>query len=159
MPGCLNFVSNFVRCSLLDFLMRVNAVHIGSLWGAQSSLVLSPAGWQSLSRWWVLFQDMVEACSFQPILGQVLEAFVQWMVWHSVHTVCEKLSVPSRVNGLHSSCFLHGSYGCALHCAKCGSETHVLYLVEFVRVGLGFCSPRTCSLFKRWSHCPSVHCL
>ena len=25
----------------------------------------------------LLFQDMVEACSVQPILGQVLEAFVQ----------------------------------------------------------------------------------
>ena len=81
---------------------------------------------------------MVEACSFQPILGQVLEVFVQWMVWHSFHlfSVCEKLSIPSRVKGLHSSCFLHVSYGCALHCAKYGSEAHVLYLVEFIRVGL-----------------------
>ena len=33
----------------------------------------------------LLLQDMVEACSFQPFLGQVLEAFVQWMVWHSFH--------------------------------------------------------------------------
>jgi len=47
----------------------------------------------------LLFQDIVEACSFQPILGQVLEVFVQWMVWHSFHlfSMCEKLSVPSRV--------------------------------------------------------------
>ena len=68
------------------------------------------------------------------------------MVWYSVHlfSVCEKRSVHSRVNGLHSSCSLHGSYGCALHCAKYGSDAHVLYLVEFVRVGLGCCSPRTC---------------
>ena len=104
--------------------------------------------------------DMVEVCSFQPILGQVLEAFVQ-MVWHSFHlfSLCEKLSVPARVKGLHSSCFLLGSYVCALHCAKYGSEAHVLYLVEFVPVGLGCCSPHTCSIFKRWSHCPSVHCL
>ena len=87
----------------------------------------------------LLFQDMVEACSFQPILGKVLDAFVQWMVWHSfqVVSVCEKLSVPSRAKGLHFSYFLHGSYGCALHCAKYGSEVHALYLVEFVRVGLG----------------------
>ena len=28
MSGCLNFVLNFVRCSLLDFLMRVIAVQI-----------------------------------------------------------------------------------------------------------------------------------
>ena len=70
---------------------------------------------------------MVEACSFQPILAQVLEAFVQWMVWHSFHifSVCEKLSAPSRVKGLYSSCVLHGSYGCALHCAENGSEAHV----------------------------------
>ena len=59
----------------------------------------------------LLFQDMVEAGSFQPNLGQILEAFVQWMVWHSFHifSVCEKLSVHSSAKGLHSSCFLHGS--------------------------------------------------
>ena len=31
MSGCLNVVLHFVRCSLLDFLMRVIAVQIGSL--------------------------------------------------------------------------------------------------------------------------------
>ena len=105
----------------------------------------------SFNTWWRLGQ---------PILGHILEAFVQWIVWYSVHlfSLCEKFSVHSRVKGLHSSCFLHGSYGCALHCAKYGSEAHVLYLVEFVRVGLGCCSPRTCSIFKHWSHCPSVPC-
>ena len=69
-----------------------------------------------------------------------------WSGRHSfqLFSVCEKLSVPSRDKGLHSICFLHGSYGCALHCAKYGSEAHVLYLVEFINVGLGCCSPRTC---------------
>ena len=69
-----------------------------------------------------------------------------WSGRHSfqLFSVCEKLSVPSRDKGLHSICFLHGSYGCALHCAKYGSEAHVLYLVEFINVGLGCSSPRTC---------------
>ena len=85
---------------------------------------------------------------------------MQWMVWHSVHlfSVCEQLGVPSIVKGLHSSYFLHGSNGCALHCAKCGSEAYVLYLVQFVRVALGCCSPCTCSVFKRWSHIQCTVC-
>ena len=52
-------------------------------------------------------------------------------VWHSFHifSVCEKLSVHSRVKTLHSSCFLYDGYGCALHGAMYRSEAHVLYLV------------------------------
>ena len=73
--------------------------------------------------------------------------------------VCEKLSVPSCVKEFHCSCCVHGSFGCALHCAKYGSEAHVLYLVEFVRVGIGCCSPRTCSIVKCYLPYPSVHCL
>ena len=53
----------------VEFLMRVIAVQIGSLWGAQPSLVLSPAGWQSLSRWGVL---VLLLCSLSTDLHPVL---------------------------------------------------------------------------------------
>ena len=114
--------------------------------------------------------DCFLCCSFKTWLRPILFSLFLVKSWRRLcsgwsgiffhlFSVCEKLSVPSRVKELHFSCFLHGSYGCALHCAKYSSEDHVLYLVEFVRVGLGCCSPRTCSVFKRWSHCPSVPCL
>ena len=99
---------------------------------------------------------MVEACSFQPNLGQVFMRVCSRRSFH-LFSVCEKLSVPSCVKG---TCFLHGSYGCALHSAKYGSEAHDLYFVlGFVRVGLDCCSPHTCSIFKCWCHCTGVHCL
>ena len=84
----------------------------------------------------LFFQDMVETCYFQRILGQVFEAFVQWMVWHSFHlfSVCEKLTVPSRVKGLHFS-------------------VGVLFIAPsmVLSVGLGCCSTRTCTrTYSRW---------
>ena len=88
----------------------------------------------------LLFQDMVEACSFQPILGQILKAFVQWMVWYSFHlfSVCEKLSVPSRVKslflvrevlvGLLCACVSCNHYVLAKGCYWLRGGPSVLYL-------------------------------
>ena len=102
----------------------------------------------------LLLQDMVEACSFQPIIGQVFEAFMQWMVWHYFI-----FSLYVR-----SLAFFHVSRG-SIPAGVCmvamgvlfmtyGYEAHFLCLVEFIWV----LAARTCSVFKCWSHCPSVHC-
>ena len=56
----------------------------------------------------MLFDQVVQAFSFEPIFGEVLKPVVQWMVWQPLHFVSmgEKICLSSALKRLKSSCFV-----------------------------------------------------
>ena len=52
----------------------------------------------------MLFDQVVQAFSFEPILGEVLKPVVQWMVWQPLHlfSMGEKLFLSSALKRYNS---------------------------------------------------------